>query len=93
VTGTRWLDILSLLCEADTFGHECWFTLGVEQHKEFYYCFIGDCSVKEEDGWKVLEGKLDPTDKTLFVGQHKYSIEEAIIMALAKAFSRRSGVL
>ena len=83
---TNWLEVLSQLCFGDVFGHESWFVFGLEQHKGFYYCFIGDCSVTEEDGWNVLYGKENKKDK-IFVGKHSYIREGAIINALAQAFS------
>ena len=82
---TDWLRVLSELCIGDTFGHESWFTFGVEQHKSFYYCFIGDCSATERDGWEVLRGKENKN--RIFVGKHSYTPEGAMINALAQALS------
>jgi len=96
---TDWLAILSELCIGDVFGHESWFIVGIEQHKEFYYCFIGDCSATEDDGWaklypeSELAKKLEEERKAgkaikpkIFVGRHHDSLNKAVIRALAEAF-------
>ena len=87
---TDWLKVLSEFCAGDTFGHESWFVLGVEEHKSFYYCFIGNCSATEKDGWDVLGGKK--SNGKVFVGKHSYILEGAVINALAQAFSFLAGL-
>ena len=81
---TNWLEVLGELCAGDTFGHESWFVFGVERHKSFYYCFIGDCSATEGDAWDVLRGKENRNK--VFAGKHSYILEGAVVNALAQAF-------
>jgi len=82
-----WIKILSDLCLSDVFGHESWFEIGMEQHKTFYYCFIGDCSSDFEDAWNCLFGKTPKKENAkCFVGRHPEYLEGAIFQALAAAF-------
>jgi len=78
----NWLDILSLLAEGEAFGHESWFEVGVEQHKQYYYCLIGDSSVSEEIRRKAKEGEFHD-ESSIFCGRSKM-MEFAIMKALGR---------
>jgi len=83
-----WLEVLTELCRADIFGHESWFEVGLEQHKQFYYCFIGDGSATSEDAWNLLyEGKPKSESARCFAGRHPKYIDGAVFHALAAAFN------
>jgi len=78
----NWLDILIFLAEGDAFGHESWFEIGVEQHKQYYYCLLGDCSVSEEVRKKAREGESS-SEGLPFCGRDKL-MESAIVKALGR---------
>jgi len=79
---------LSDLCLGDVFGHESWFVVGMERHKEFYYCFIGDCSSDWEDAWNCLFGRAPKNENAkYFAGRHPEYLEGAIFHALSAAFN------
>jgi len=87
-----WLNILTELCGGDVFGHESWFQIGIEQHKEYIYCFIGDCTATPEDGENIIYNKPVKENAQIFVGTSTLAVEQAIIMALGRAFSRLAGL-
>jgi len=90
-----WLNILTELCGGDVFGHESWFQVGVEQHKEYIYCFIGDCTATPEDGENIIYNKPVRENAQIFVGtstERWGGMEKAIIIALARAFSFLAGL-
>jgi len=78
-----WLRLLVVLAEGDAFGHESWFEIGVEQHKAFYYCLLGDCSISEKERAKAREGKV-PAVKDLYYGWNQFCLELAIKDALLR---------
>jgi len=80
----NWIRILGILAEGEGFGHESWFEVGLEQHKQFYYCLLGDCSVSEESKKLVRDGKQPSPShsENFFWARHKFSLEYAIKEAL-----------
>jgi len=89
----NWIGILRILAEADAFGHESWFEVGVEQHKKFYYCLLGDCSAPSTYTMvqEARDGVEPPPAENLFFGKSIYCWEEAVREALLKWLGRSLG--
>jgi len=87
----NWIKILQILAEADAFGHESWFEVGVEQHKKFYYCLLGDCSAPSAMIQEARQAAEPPPSENLFLGTSRYCWEEAVQEALFKWLERSLG--
>jgi len=84
----NWIGILKILAEADAFGHESWFEIGVEQHKKFYYCLLGDCSAPSAMIQEARQATEPLPSERLFLGTSGYSWEVAVQEALFKWLER-----
>jgi len=88
----NWIEILRILAEGDAFGHESWFEVGVEQHKEYYYCLLGDCSASQEAIQKAREGIEPEGEEYLFLGKSElyfaFAIQEALLKWLERSLRK-----